>query len=155
MTTTTPPIGTREAQALRATRAQALLSREQVVARLFDAFGRRDLADAIPLLHPDVSFQPMTAQVTRAGRPYTGHDGIRRYLRDVCEQWQELTLHPTQIRAAGNAAVALGLVSGRGKAGSFRGVPTTWMFKFRDDLVWQVKIFSDTRHVLEALGEVA
>jgi ketosteroid isomerase-like protein len=134
----------------------ALLSPEGTVARLFEAFSRRELADALALLHPEVVFQPMTAEVTQAGEPYCGHEGIRRYAADVEAQWDELTLHPTQIRAAGQAVVALGLVSGSGRAGSFEDAPTTWVFKFRDGLVVHAQIFSEARHVFEALvGENA
>lgn len=126
------------------------------MACLFEAFSRRELADALALLHPEVVFQPMTAEVTQAGEPYCGHEGIRRYAADVEAQWDELALHPTQIRAAGQAVVALGLVSGSGPAGSFEDAPTTWVFKFRDGLVVHAQIFSEARHVYEALvGEDA
>jgi ketosteroid isomerase-like protein len=127
------------------------LTKEQVAVRLFEAFNRHDLLGALELLHPQVVFQPMTAQVTQAGEPYRGHDGIRRYVRDVESYWEELIVKPVQIRAAGRAVVALGMVSGRGPGGSFENVPTTWVMKFRDGVVVQVQIFSDQRHVVEAL----
>jgi ketosteroid isomerase-like protein len=134
-------------------RAEGMLSKEQVIARLFEAFSRRRLQDALPLLTEDIVFMPMTAQITRAGEPYRGHDGMRRYVADVEEQWDELILRPTQIKAAGNAVVALGLVSGRGAAGAFEDAPTTWMFKFRGEQVAHAQIFSDSSHLAAALGE--
>lgn len=133
-------------------RDEGILSKEQIIKRLFEAFSERRLEDVLPMLTEDVVFQPMTAQVTQAGAPYVGHEGMRHYTADVEAQWDELTLRPTQIKAAGHAAVALGVVSGRGPAGSFEDVPTTWMFKFRDERVATIQIFSDARHVLEALG---
>ena len=126
-------------------------SKEQIVAHLFEAFSCRDFLSALPLLHPEVVFQPMTAAVTRAGEPYRGHDGIRSYIEDVAAHWEELTLRPAQIRAAGRAVVVLGLVSGSGPAGSFEDAPTTWVIKFKDGLVFGVQIFSDARHVVGAL----
>lgn len=126
-------------------------SKESIVARLFEAFSRRELLSALPLLHPEVVFQPMTAEVTRAGEPYRGHEGMRRYTEDIESQWEELTVHPAQIRAAGRAVVVLGLASGRGPAGSFENAPTTWVIKFKDGLVFAVQIFSDARHVVGAL----
>jgi ketosteroid isomerase-like protein len=127
------------------------LKKEEVVAQLFEAFSRRDLPGALALVHPEVVFQPMTAAVTQAGEPYRGHEGIRRYARDVEAHWEVLTLQPAQIRAAGRAVVALGLVSGRGPGGSFENAPTTWVVKFKDGLVFYVQIFSDERNVQEAL----
>ncbi len=126
-------------------------SKEQIVASLFEAFSRHDFLSALPLLHPEVVFQPMTAAVTRAGEPYRGHEGIRRYTEDIESYWEELTVHPAQIRAAGRAVVVLGLVSGSGPAGSFQDAPTTWVIKFKDGLVFGVQIFSDARHVVGAL----
>lgn len=131
----------------------APLSKEETVTRLFEAFSRREVTEALDLLDPEVVFQPMTAQVTRAGDPYRGHEGIRRYAADVEAQWDELILQPTQIRAAGEAVVALGLVSGSGRAGSFEDAPTTWVFKFREGLVVHAQIFSEARRVFEALGD--
>lgn len=127
-------------------------SKEGVVARLFEAFSRRDLDTTLTLVHPEIMFQPVTAEVTRGGEPYRGHEGIRRYLEDVESNWDELAVHPAQIRAAGNAVVVLGLVSGSGSAGSFENAPTTWVVKFKDELVVHAQIFSDARNVVEALG---
>lgn len=129
------------------------LSKEAAVAHLFEAFSKRDVSATLAFLHPDVVFQPMTAEVTQAGEPYCGLEGIRRYAADVEAQWDELTVHPTQIRAAGKAVVALGLVSGSGRAGSFENAPTTWVFKFKEDLIFHVQIFSEARYVFEALGD--
>jgi ketosteroid isomerase-like protein len=134
-------------------RADGVAGKEQVVAQLFDAFSRRRLQDALPLLTDDVVFVPMTAQLTRSGEPYVGHDGMRRYIADVEERWEELILRPTQIKAAGDAVVALGLVSGRGAAGSFEDAPTTWMFKFRGEKVARAQIFSDASNLAVAQGE--
>ncbi len=142
-----PPHAARAGRA----RSESIIFKERVVARLFEAFSERRLEEALPLLTEDVVFQPMTARVTQAGAPYVGHEGIRRYIADVEEHWEELTLRPTQIKAAGQAAVAMGMVSGRGKGGRFENAATTWMFKFRGDRVASIQIFSDTAHVSEAL----
>jgi ketosteroid isomerase-like protein len=122
-----------------------------VVRSLFEAFSRRDLPTALDLVHPEVVFQPMTAAVTRAGEPYCGHKGIRRYAQDVAENWDELTAQPVQIRAAGDAVVVLGMLSGRGRGGAFENAPTTWVVKLRDGKVVAAQIFSDERNVQDAL----
>jgi ketosteroid isomerase-like protein len=126
--------------------------REEVAAWLFDAFNRRDLEGMLELLHPDVLFLPTSAAVMSEGEPYRGHEGMRRYSRDVAKHWTALTVHPVQIRAAGEAVVALGRVSGQGPEGTLDDVPTTWVIKFRDKLVVHVQIFSDERPMLEAFG---
>jgi ketosteroid isomerase-like protein len=133
-------------------------SKEEAVARLFQAFGRRELTEegVLALAHPEIVFEPMTARVTQDGEPYRGHAGIRRYAQDLAAHWSELRIDLTQIRAAGDAVVALGLVSGRGPAGGFENVPATWVIKFRDGLVAHVRVFSDERPMVDALlGEEA
>jgi ketosteroid isomerase-like protein len=138
------------------TRPTEAPSNEEIVRTLFDAFSRRDLQGVVELMHPDIVFQPMTAAVTRAGEPYRGHEGIRRYTEDVEAHWEQLTIRLRQIRCAGRAVVALGLVSGSGAGGSFEDAPTTWVVKFREGRVAHVQIFSDERYVTSALvGEDA
>jgi ketosteroid isomerase-like protein len=132
------------------------LSNEDIVRSLFDAFSRRDLQSAVEMMHRDVVFQPMTAAVTRAGEPYRGHEGIRRYTEDVETYWQQLTIRLKQIRSADRVVVALGLVSGSGSGGAFEDAPTTWVVKFKEGRVAHVQIFSDERYVTSALvGENA
>ncbi len=127
------------------------LSHEEIVRALFDAFSRGDLRSAVALMHPDVVFQPMTAAVTRGGEPYRGHEGIRRYTEDVEAHWRRLTIRLKQVRSAGRAVVALGLVSGSGSRGSFEDAPTTWVVKFKEGRVVHLQIFSDERYVASAL----
>ncbi len=137
-------------------RPSEALSNEEIVRTLFDAFSRRDLQSTVELMHPDIVFRPMTAAVTRAGEPYRGHEGIRRYIEDVERHWERLTIRLQQIRSAGRAVVALGLVSGSGAGGSFEDAPTTWVVKFKNGRVAHVQIFSDERYVTSALvGEDA
>ena len=132
------------------------LSNEEIVRALFYAFSRRDLQSVVELMHPDIVFQPMTAAVTRDGEPSRGHEGIRRYTEDVERHWEQLTIRLKQIRSAGRAVVALGLVSGSGSGGSFEDAPTTWVMKFKDGKVAHVQVFSDERYVTSALvGENA
>ena len=128
--------------------------RTDIAQRLFDAFNARDLDGTLALLHPDVVFEPVSGAVLNDGEPYRGHEGMRRYFADVQDHWSELIVNPVHVRAAGNAVVALGHVSGAGAAGPLRNAPTTWVFKFDGDLVAHIQVFSDERLAREALGSV-
>lgn len=129
------------------------LDYKDVAARLFDAFNRRDPSAVLGLVHPEIAFHPVSAAVMSGGEPYRGHDGIRQYVRDVETYWEELTVHPVQIRAAGLVVVALGMVSGRGVMGAFQDAPTTWVLKFKDGLVIHAQVFSDDRNMRGAQGD--
>lgn len=136
---------------VRATRMDADTG-EAIAKRLFDAFNRRDVETALRLLCADVVFQTVSGAVLNDGHPYCGHDGMRRYFADVQEHWHELHVTPVQIRAAGDAVVALGQTSGRGTAGPLTDAPTTWVFKFQDGLVAHIQVFSDERLARQALA---
>lgn len=123
----------------------------ETVRRLFDAFNSRDQEAALALLSPEIVFEPVSGVVMNNGEPYRGHEGVREYLRDVAEHWRQLTVHPVQIHAAGTAVVALGGVSGLGAGGPLEDAPTTWVFKFKDELVIHVQVFSDERLARQAL----
>lgn len=125
---------------------------KQVAARLFDAFNSRNQDALLEMVHPDIVFEPVSAAVMSGGEPYRGYEGIRRYVSDVETYWEQLIVHPVQIRAAGQVVVALGMVSGRGVVGAFKDAPTTWVLKFKDGLVIHAQVFSDERNVHEALG---
>lgn len=124
---------------------------EEIARCLFDAFNRRDIEAALPLLDPDIVFQPVSGAIINDGQPYCGHDGMRRYFADVQEHWYELRVNPVHVRAAGDAVVALGHASGRGPAGPLLDVPTTWVFKFKGGLVAHIQVFSDEDLARQAL----
>jgi ketosteroid isomerase-like protein len=127
-------------------------TRTEIAQLLFDAFNARELDATLVLLHPEIVFEPVSGAVLNDGEPYRGHEGMRRYYADVQAHWRELTVDPIHLREAGNAVVALGHVSGASDAGVLREAPTTWVFKFREDLVAHLQIFSDQRLAREALG---
>jgi ketosteroid isomerase-like protein len=127
---------------------------DQVAERLLDAFNRRDVAAALALLHGDVVFLPVSARLLADGRAYRGHEGIRRYLDDVAAHWRRLEVTPVQVRAAGDAVVALGHVRSITHAGRADEASATWVFKLRDGLIAQIQIFSDERLVRHAVEDI-
>jgi ketosteroid isomerase-like protein len=131
---------------------EAPTEREEIVARLLEAFNGRDIDAMLALVHPEIVFLPVSAAVMSDGQPYLGHAGLRRYLQDVATHWLSLSVHPVQIRAAGEAVVALGRVKGQGPAGVVDEASTTWVVKFRDNLVIRIQVFSDERPLREAFG---
>ena len=99
-----------------------------------------------------MTLRTVSALIFGDGLPYTGHEGIRRYFRDVERHWVELTVEPIHVRGAGEAVAALGVVRGRGRAPEFvlEDVPTSWLVRLREGLVFEMRVFSDRR----AFGEV-
>jgi ketosteroid isomerase-like protein len=123
----------------------------ETVKGVFDAFAQRDLEGALEFMHPQIRLWVVTAALTRGGRPYVGHGGVRRYFEDATRLWQELELRPIEFDELGEAIVVEGEVRARGAAGELRE-PTVWTWKFRDGLVIDCRVDSDVAAAREALG---
>lgn len=123
----------------------------EVVKQAFDAFARRDIAAALEWMDRNVRLWAVTAAVSRAGRPYVGHQGLRDYWLDVQRLWQALQLVPIEFELIGEAVVVLGEVRARGPVGALRQ-PAVWTWKLRGGLVVEVRVDSDVRVAREALG---
>lgn len=101
-----------------------------IVRAIYDAFARRDVEAALAHVDADVTFAPEgTARILGRDEPYRGHAGMRQYFADVEQLWDELTLHATDIRAAGSGVVVFGHVEG-----TIQGRP------YRSDAVWTWQI---------------
>ena len=122
--------------------------------RLFEAFERRDVDAALALLDPEIKLLPVTAQVTRGGRPYEGHAGVREYLEDVGRIWDELELVPAAFEAVVGVVVVIGEVRARGSAGEVRQ-STVWTWRLRDELIVEGSVHSDLAAARQALGQGA
>jgi hypothetical protein len=46
-----------------------------------------------------------TAELTGRQDPYSGHDGMRAYARDISQVWKSLELTPTAFRAADHSVI--------------------------------------------------
>jgi ketosteroid isomerase-like protein len=133
------------------TGASRIARQIELVERLFEAFERRDVEAALALLDPAVKLLPVTAQVTRGGRPYEGHAGVREYVEDVGRLWDELELVPAEFEAVVGAVVVIGEVRAQGPAGEVRQ-PTVWSWRVRDELIVEGSVHSDLDAAREALG---
>jgi ketosteroid isomerase-like protein len=114
--------------------ASPIARQVEVVKRLFEAFARRDVEGALPLLDPGVRFLPITAHVAREGKAYEGHAGIREYVADVAALWDQVDLVPLEFEAVLGVVVVIGEVHARGPAGELRA-PVVWTWKLRDGRV--------------------
>ena len=123
----------------------------ETVRSVFAAFAQRDTEGALAFIHPLVRLWVVTGAVSRRGRPYVGHEGIRQYFEDVDRVWQVLELSPIEFEEVGELIVVLGEVKARGAAREVRE-PAVWTWKFREGLVIDCRVDSDLRAAREALG---
>jgi ketosteroid isomerase-like protein len=123
-----------------------------IVREVFDAFSRRDAQRLIAVSHPDIVFSPPTRNLANEGKPYLGHEGLRRYLADVAEVWQELRSEPTEFIEIGPDRV---LCTGRVYAwgvGRVVDSPAGWVWRVQDDLLIEGTVYETRRAAYEAVG---
>ena len=125
----------------------------EVVERLYDAFERRDAGALAALVDPDafVFWAPGTGDMAARGGPYRGRDGLGEYLADVTRLWQDLRAEPHELRENGDVVVVTGRVYAWG-VGRVIDAPAGWVWRLRDGLVVEGKVFDSRREALAAAG---
>jgi ketosteroid isomerase-like protein len=127
-------------------------SKTDLVRRAFEAFNSRDIEAALPLMDPGVEFHAPTSELANGGRPYRGHNGMRKYYDDVDDVWQELEVMPAEFRVVEEHVLAFGRVYGRGEGGYIQDSPAQWVFTIRADLIVCVKVFTNRSAALAEVG---
>jgi ketosteroid isomerase-like protein len=122
-----------------------------------DAFARRDVEAMISLgMREDVEFQTVIAAMEggQAGI-YRGHDGVRRWMRELDETMEDLKAEITEVHDLGDGRYLLaGRFSGKGKeSGASFDFPIAWVYL--TDEVENLKRFEahlDRAAALESVG---
>ena len=114
---------------------KALVARVQA---MYDAFNRRDVADVLSYVAPDVELRPAGTSAATGREVYRGHQGIREYFADVAAVWpQGLQVRPADFRAVAGSVVAFGRV----EAGDMDD-DAVWVWRLRDGLITSGQMFS-------------
>jgi 2-succinyl-5-enolpyruvyl-6-hydroxy-3-cyclohexene-1-carboxylate synthase len=86
----------------------------EIVERVFDAFGSRDLETMLALCDPEFEWHPGMAQSVEA-RGFRGHSGMRAYFRDLVETWEELRMDIEALHERGDRVAVVFVARGRGR----------------------------------------
>ena len=129
--------------------------REDTLNRLTEgiaAFNRGDLDGMLAPIHPDIHFQPLRAVLE--GEVYEGHEGFRRWLGDMAEDWEDFHLELLGVRALGDERVLVeAKIHARARtSGVQMDGPGAWLCDLRDDLIVNLRFFRDAESALAAAG---
>jgi ketosteroid isomerase-like protein len=124
----------------------------QLPRRWFKAFNARDIEAMIALCAPDVEFHSAFAAV--GGGIYNGHDGMRKWHRDLQETWgAEIRLEPEAFFDLGERTLAFYVYHGRGRqSGADVAMPATGAIGRRDGRIVSVKTYMQRNAALDGLG---
>jgi ketosteroid isomerase-like protein len=119
---------------------------------VFDAFNRRDIDAALAIADEEIEFLAPTAEIANEGRPYVGHEGLRKYYEDIARVWLELEVTPTEMHEVDDAVLALGRVYGRAEGGYIQDSPAQWVLRFQDGRLRWVRVFTNRSAALAEVG---
>lgn len=110
-----------------------------------------DVADLIALC--DADFELDMSARTMNPETYRGHEGIRRFYREVSEVWEEFRWEPQRFVPASAKVVVLLHSHGRGRGSGIemaRDAAMVWTV--REGRAVSLRFFTDQAEALEAAG---
>ena len=109
-----------------------------------ECFDRRDEKCMVELCDERMEFFPVvTAGAVGREAPYSGTAGLRDYLADVAEVWEELRIAVGKVEARGEALLVQGRVYARSRELGIRDLPVAWIWEVRDGRFVRGEVFPD------------
>ena len=134
-------------------------TRVEIVRSAFPAFAERDVHALEALLTPDVEIR--VASPALAGKPaivrrlrYAGHAGLEAFLREVREDFTDLSLEARHVEEFGDAVLVLGTVVYDSPAGG-GGMTVGWVCRFNGDKVARIETYWEWSAARAAAGGAA
>lgn len=127
---------------------------EELVLELHRAFNRGDLEGLLSGWHPEAEYRSAIHQVVEGeAGVFRGHDGIRRWWRDLHDLNEELRSEVLEVRDLGERLVVVFVIRGRGtSSGITLETPLAQVVTVRQGKVIEACDYFSRAEALEALG---
>jgi ketosteroid isomerase-like protein len=138
----------RSSQTLGRDTADAVASeREQLIRREFERWNARERDINPEVVHPEMVIHSAMTNAT-----YEGRDGVRRWMAEIDEQFEEWRLSIDQLKdLSDDRVLVLGPVHFQGRASGIEfDQPVGWLLTFAGTQVTEMKIFSEHDAAVEA-----
>jgi ketosteroid isomerase-like protein len=123
----------------------------ELVRSAFAAWNRGDLDAWLDHWDEQAQIYPLRAQLE--GRAYNGHEGLRRFLADMAEDWEGLRFEMDEIREADEQIVGSGRFQARGRVSGIElDVPLGVIGVVRKGKLVYARFFSDPADAIAAAG---
>jgi ketosteroid isomerase-like protein len=123
----------------------------EIVRRGYGAFNRRDIEGVVATVGPDVRWD-MSERVFNPA-VYEGHAGIRRFVEEIDEVWEDFCLEPLEFLDVGDKIVVSHLIRGSGKGSGVNvELPSTSVYTLRGGKVIAARMYREHADALEAAG---
>jgi len=123
----------------------------ELIRRGFEAFNARDVEGLVAVCHSDCEWMPFRAQLE--GIVYRGHDGIRRFVADMDQDWNAFRIDPVEFHDRGPRVVVIGrlIAAGRGSGVEVDSL-AGFVFDVRDGRIALLVSHSDPAVALAAVA---
>jgi ketosteroid isomerase-like protein len=123
--------------------------------RSVEAFNTRDVEAFISFCAPQIELH--STVTVPGGAVYHGHDGVRRWHRDLEDGWgDELRVEPEAYFDFGEHTITFHLLHGRGReSGADVAMPAAHLCRWRDGLIVYFKGYAHRDDALQDLGASA
>ena len=115
------------------------------------AIGGEPVDELCRLLDPDVEWIPITLE----GTSYQGHEGVRQWIDEMKQDWEDFEPLPEEFFDLGNGRLlAIGTWRAQGKISGVQldSQPAAWLIHLRHQRIVRMQTFTDRRRALEAAG---
>jgi ketosteroid isomerase-like protein len=127
-----------------------------LIKRLYEAFNRRDSEEIVAVCDEELEFFPVvTAEAIGRDAPYVGPEGLRAYLVDVAEVWEELRINPSELERRGDTLLVRGRVYARSREQGIRDLPVAWIWQVSGDRFVRGEVFPDPEQAAVRFAAVA
>ena len=119
--------------------------------RLAEAFNRRDIETMAAYLDPSIEYHPLLSAIDVP--VYHGHDGLRSWLGQVDDAWEELRVEPEAYFDLGEQTLLFYVLRGRGRhSGAEVAMPGAQVCRWRDGLGVYIRQYGRREDALRDLG---
>jgi ketosteroid isomerase-like protein len=125
--------------------SQAEIARQGV-----EAYNRGDVEALIELSDPEITMVPVRALLE--GGEYRGHEGVRRFLADMEEDWERREILVDEVRELDDGVLVLGTFTAVGRSGNEVSQPIAWHSRFREGKLLRMVAYTDQETALRRLG---
>ena len=123
----------------------------ELARRVIDTWNRGDYGAWIEVFDSDCEFRPLRAQLE--GQPYRGHDGLRQFVHDLSQEWEQVRFALNYVHDVGDQVVVLARFHARGRAsGAEVDIPIGVVGKVRAGKIAEAQMFSDPDEALKTAG---
>jgi ketosteroid isomerase-like protein len=122
----------------------------QLMRGAYEAYNTRDIEAFVAYFDPGIEFHSTFSVV---GGVYRGRDGMRTYMRDLTDAWDEILVDPEAYFDLGEHTLIFILFHGRGRhSGAEVAMPLAQVARWRDGLLVHLKSYMQREDALRDLG---